>query len=295
MRIAVVGLGGVGGYIGASLAKTEKELVCFARTEHLKQVQKNGLTIVEDETIWTQKLNAQTLEEVDGYFDIVLFCLKGYDLEDAFRKISKNIDAKTVIVSFSNGVSNAELLRDLSESVVLDGCIYILSHIEEYGVVRKKGEVFAAVFGGEKSATDSLNAIFKKANLRTKTPTDIKTAIWKKYIFISAFATLTSYYNKSIGHIYKHHKDEAQKLLVEISLVARGLGVEINAEIEKSLQTASRVPFDSSTPMHKDFKNKKRDELKTLSGYIVQKAKELNIEVPLMEMMYRELLKKHIE
>jgi 2-dehydropantoate 2-reductase len=209
--------------------------------------------------------------------------------------MSQYIDSKTVIVSFSNGVSNADLLRSLSNSVVLDGSIYILSHIEEYGVVRKKGKVFAAVFGGDKIATDTLSTLLSEANLRTKTPSDIKTAIWKKYIFISAFATLTSYYDKSIGYIYKYHRDKAQKTLAEISLVASRLGIDINAEIEKALLTASRVPFDSSTSMHLDFKNMKRDELKTLTGYIVQKAEELKVEVPLMHLMYRELLKRHIE
>ncbi len=294
MRIAVVGLGGVGGYIGASLAKTSNELVCFARGEHLKEIKKNGLTIVEDEITWSQKLNVKDLDDVEGYFDIVLFCVKGYDLEESLKRISKSIDSKTVLISFSNGVSNSELLRDLSDSVVLDGCVYILSHIEKYGVVRKKGKVFAAIFGGEKDATNILNTIFSEADLRTKIPSDIKTAIWKKYIFIS-FATLTSYYDKSIGYIYKFHKDEAQKILTEIALVASRIGVDINSEIEKSLNTACNIPYDSSTSMHLDFQNKKRDELKTISGYIVKKADELKVEVPLMQMMYRELLKKHKE
>jgi 2-dehydropantoate 2-reductase len=188
------------------------------------------------------------------------------------------------MVSFSNGVSNGDTLRELSNSIVLDACVYILSHIEESGVIRKKGKVFAAVFGGDEKGTQILSQIFEKANLRYKTPSDIKTAIWKKYIFISAFATATSYYDKSIAYVYEHHKAEVTTLLNEISSFAHAKGIEISDEVQKALQTASKVPFDSSTSMHLDFQNKKRVELENLSGYV---------KTPLMQKMY-EALKRRV-
>jgi 2-dehydropantoate 2-reductase len=295
MRIAVVGLGGVGGYLAASLVKTSHELVGFARGKHLRAIGKHGIKIIEDDSVWTQRLNAMELNAVDGYFDIVLFCVKSYDLPSSYNSIKNSCDSKTIMLSFANGVSNGDVLRVLSDSVVLDGCVYILSHIQEAGVVRKKGKVFAAVFGGDTNATEILNSIFTDAGLRTKTPEDIKTAIWKKYIFISAFATLTSYYDNSIGYVYEQHKEEARSLLEEISLVANAIGIDVNAEIEKSLETAFKVPYDSSTSMYLDFKNSKRDELDSLSGYIVKKAQEFSLEVPLMKKMYEKLLKKHID
>jgi 2-dehydropantoate 2-reductase len=149
--------------------------------------------------------------------------------------------------------------------------------------------VFAAVFGGDEKATAKVAEVFDEAGLRYKTPGDIKTAIWKKYIFISAFATATSYHDNSIGYVYENHKDEAKTLLKEIASVAKAKGVEIYDEVEKSLQTASKVPYDSSTSMHLDFQNKKRVELETLSGYIVQEGKRLDIQTPLMKKMYEVL------
>ncbi len=290
MRVAVVGLGGVGGYIASMLAKSGVCVVGFARGEHLKKIQNDSLKIVEDKETWHIDIDARVLDEADGYFNVVLFCVKSYDLTTSYKQISSHIDKDSILVSFSNGVSNGDILRELSDSVVLDGCVYILSHIQEAGVIRKKGKVFAAVFGGDKKATDTLLSIFEKANLRTKTPDDIKTAIWKKYIFISAFATLTSYYDKSMGYIYEHYKDEAKKLLCEIADIAHAKGIDIYDEVEKSLSVVSKVPYDSSTSMHLDFQNNKKTELETLSGYIVKEGKRLGVKTPAMKKMYDKLL-----
>lgn len=289
MRIAIVGLGGVGGYIAASLADTTHEVVGFARGEHLQAIQKNGLTIIQDTTKTNIPLFVTTLNNANGIFDVVLFCVKSYDLKDSLLAMKNVIDSNTTLLSFSNGVSNAEVLKEYSDGVVLSGCIYILSHIQEAGVIRKKGKVFAAVFGGDEKHTQKLNEIFEEANLRVKTPTNIQEAIWKKYIFISAFATLTSYYNTSIGAIYEHHKEEAKALLEEIANVATQQGIDIIKEVEKSLQTASKVPYESSTSMYLDFKNKKQTELDTLSYYIIKEARKYNIEVPIMEKLYSKL------
>jgi len=276
MRVAIVGLGGVGGYIAASFVKAGIDVVGFARGEHLKAIQSNGLKIIEDEESWSVKID--TREE--GAFDLVLFCVKSYDLVESYEHICSHIDENTKLISFSNGVNNAQTLRGLSDAKVLDGCVYILSHIESPGVLRKKGKLFAAVFGGEEESTREVASLFEKAGLRFKTPSDIKTAIWKKYIFISAFATLTSYYNNSIGFVYEHHRDEAEELLKEIAGFAKTQGINIEDEVAKALKAASNVPYDSKTSMLKDFEGKKRVELESLSGYV---------KTALMSRLYKEL------
>ena len=289
MRVAVVGLGGVGGYIAASLAKTSCDVVGFARGAHLEAIKKNGLRIVEDERSYSVALDVRALDEVEGSFDIVLFCVKSYDLALAYQAFENSLHPKSILLSFSNGVANGDTLRSLSNAHVLDGCVYILSHIESAGVVCKKGKVFAAVFGGNAEATTSLAKLFDEAGLRYKTPPNIQEAIWKKYLFISAFATLTSYYDKSIGALMKENLQEVQTLLEEISSVAKAKGIDISDEVQKALDTAASLPYDASTSMHLDFQNHKQTELEVLSGFIVQEAQKYKIATPLMQRCYERL------
>lgn len=287
MRVAVVGLGGVGGYVAANFARAGIDVVGFARGAHLNAIREHGLEIVEDDSCWRVKIDAREEEELDGYFegafDIALFCVKSYDLVSSYEHIASHIDNKTVLISFANGVNNGDVLRELTESRVLDGCVYILSHIQNAGQIRKKGEVFSAVFGGESEATATLASLFEKAQLRYKTPDDIQTALWKKYLFISAFATLTSYYDKSIAYVYERHYEEAQALLEEISAFAKTKGIDIADEVQKALSVASKLPSDASTSMHLDFQNKKRVELESLSAYV---------KMPLMQKLYESLKRK---
>jgi len=143
MKIAVVGLGGVGGYLAASFAKVGLDVTGFARGVHLEAIQKNGITVQEDKELWNTPLAAKELREAEGEFDIILFCVKSYDLSDSYRQIVHCVNEQTILISFSNGVNNGDVLRELSHARVLDGTVYILSHIEKAGVIRKKGKLFA--------------------------------------------------------------------------------------------------------------------------------------------------------
>ena len=298
MKIAVVGIGGTGGYLGAKLCtligtqKKKYEVVFIARGAHAEAVKENGLHVIEDEGEFTATPSIVcTAEEAIGTFDLILVCVKSYDIEEALLPLKKNIRPDTVLMPFANGVNNAEKIRDIVDAKVINGCVYILSHIQEPGVIRKQGSVFAAVFGDPELFGESLfiDYMFKDAGIRTKVTEDIETAVWKKYLFISAFATLTSYYDTTIREVYETHCPETEGALLEIVSVANARGISLEGEVEKALKTASSLPVDSSTSMHLDFQHHRRTELETLTGYIVDEAKRLNIQVPLMQKMYTAL------
>ena len=290
MRVCIVGLGGVGGYIAANFAKSGIDVTGVARGAYLQAIRERGIEIIEDEARWRVDMNVCSFDELDGVFDVVLFCTKSYDLAPSAEAMRRHITKESIVVSFANGVNNGEILREYLDAQVLDGCIYILSHIESPGVIRKKGKVFAAVFGGEGS--EKLAELFDKSNIRYKISLDIQKDLWKKYIFIAAFANLTSYYDQSIYQVAQEHPQETKAVLEEIASLAAAKGIDIQKEVEKSLQTARSLPHDASTSMHLDFQNKKQTELEALSGYLVKEARKYNVELPHLTKIYEELAKR---
>ena len=290
MRVCVVGLGGVGGYIAANFANSGIDVTGVARGAHLEAIKERGIEIVEDDKRWSVDMNVCSLDEVEGVFDVVFFCTKSYDLTGSAEAMRRHISKESVVVSFANGVNNGDILREHLDAKVLDGCIYILSHIDSPGVIRKKGKVFAAVFGGDGS--EKLAELFEKSNLRYKISLDIQRELWKKYIFIAAFANLTSYYDQSIYEVATQHEEEAKTVLEEIAALAKAKGIDIDKEVSKSLQTALSLPHDASTSMHLDFQNKKQTELEALSGYLVKEARKVGVELPHITKIYKELAQR---
>ncbi len=289
MRIVVAGIGGVGGYIGAHLCDLEDEVIFLARGGHALEIKAHGLTVQEEggEFIaWPD--NVLTTETLEGTIDLLLLCVKSYDIETVLTELSENITPSTIIVSFSNGVEHKEKIDSLVDAKVLQGAVYILAHKEADGVIVKKGKVFAALFGDETYVKETalVSSLFEKAGLRHKTPDNIEEAIWKKYLFISTFAALTSYFDMSMRKVYETHKEEAQILLQEIADVAEAKGIHIKDEVEKALKTASSLPEDASSSMHLDFQNGSKTELETLCGYIVREGERLRLPTPMMAKIY---------
>ena len=301
MKIAIVGIGGVGGYMGAklcSLIGTQKKkytITFIARGEHAEAVKANGLRVIEDDGEFTAVPTVVcTAEEAEGTFDLILVCVKSYDIEEALSPLKKNIRPDTVLMPFANGVNNAEMIASIVDAKVINACVYILSHIEALGVIRKQGNVFATVFGDPFLFGESLfvEYMFKDAGIRTKFDEDIERAVWKKYLFISAFASLTSFYDINIKKVHSQHYEEAKDLLCEISSVAKAKGINVEDEIDKALKTASTLPEDATTSMHLDFQHQRKTELDILTGYIVNEAKKFQVDVLLMQKIYTLLKEK---
>jgi 2-dehydropantoate 2-reductase len=299
IKIAIFGLGGVGGYIGAKLTqKGLAEVTFFARGKHLRAIQKDGLKVIDtDEEFRVKPKNLiDTSDDTsDEIFDIIFVCVKSYSFEKITPVLNSHIDENSLIIPLSNGVNHrVELNNFIDKGTVLDGCIYVLSNIKEYGVIEKKALTFYLVFGDYKNRfqlrLQKLVDILNQSSLKSKLSQDIEYDCWVKYLLISSFATMTSYYNKPLGYIAKEKMSELKEVLNEIKSVANALGVDIgDKEIEKTIKQVQNVPHTSKTSMQIDFENSHKTELESLTGYIVQNAKNLDLEVKIMKKMYEKL------
>ncbi|WP_300367908.1 2-dehydropantoate 2-reductase [Hydrogenimonas sp.] len=293
MKIAIVGAGGVGGYLAAVLARSGEEVYLVARGDHRDAIRRDGVCVeMPGETFCAMpRAVSDDPKEFGTEVDAVLFCTKGYDLENAAEKASPIVGPKTLLVPFGNGVGNAELLKKrYPDNPVTNGAIYIVSHIEEPGKVTVKGKGALAVFGVDGDIPEEvtrLGEVFAKAGIKTKTSGRITTDVWKKYLLIAAMATLTSFYDEPMGAVVEKYGEELDAILHEILAVGRAEGAELGEEdIASVMKQVGKVPYDSPTSMWLDFKAGKKTELEQLSGYVVRKAEEHGIDTPVMRRCY---------
>jgi len=291
LNIAVVGAGGVGGYIATKLyLHTNHNITLIARGTHLKAIKQNGLKMIDNSKEYVIKINA-TQNPKDTIFDIVFLAIKSYSLKEVAKSMKDSIDENTLIIPLLNGVEH-NLEKIFDKGIFLKACVYIISHIKEIGVVTKVNDIFYLIFGRvDDKYQDRLfeiKELLDEAKLKNKLSKDIVVDIWKKYLFIASSGLMTCYYKKPFGYLANEKFDEYLKVLQEIKLIANLLNVNLTQkDIEKATKQIKNIPFDSKTSMLIDIERKKESEIKSLIGYLIKNANSLNI--PTIKKLYKGL------
>ena len=293
MKIMVVGAGGVGGYLGARFIRAgENDVSLIARGAHLEAIRQRGLHIIDQQEEYTvHPTHALKNPASLGIQDLILLTLKETDLEAGLQSIRSNVSEQTVILPLLNGVEyRPRILKHYPRANALEGCIYILSNILEPGVIRKKGEIFRLCWGKEDfDPTDyaPVTRLFDRSLPRHKPTADIAFEQWRKFLFISPMAALTSLYKISMDQVYKEHRAPLRRLLEEITALARAKGIPLGKkEIEATLAQTSKVLPGAKTSMQLDLERGKPAEIEALVGYVVKEGKRLGVDVSEMKRVF---------
>ena len=199
-------------------------------------------------------------------------------------------DFETIILPLLNGVDSFQKLKTLfPQSKVLNGCVFIVSKIAEPGVIEITGSNHYVCIGSNDLPIETVKSVydlFVKANLNVRLSEDIDKAVWEKYIFISSLATLTTLKDKTIGQILEN--DELKETLIammsEVKSLADAQNIKINDSfIEKNISAMEKMPYETTSSMHRDKRAGKQIEIQSLSNYVVQLGKQLNIETKTFE------------
>jgi 2-dehydropantoate 2-reductase len=289
-RIAVAGIGGVGGFLGGKLAAAyshseEIEILFIARGSNANAIKENGLRLImpSEEIIAIPDFILSDTDNI-GKIDLLICCTKAYDLESSIIALSSSITSETIILPLLNGVDNTEKLQSLfPEAKVLHGCIYLVSKLINPGVVQQRGEFYSLHFGGDTVSTAEKNKLlnlFKNADINAVLEDDIYEKIWSKFSFISPIATYTSAHNISIGQILEsnEHTSSLKKLMTELVTLAKAMKINLPADtVEKNFLVMQKLPYEATSSMQADFATNRPTELETLTGTVVRKITERNI------------------
>jgi len=304
-RILIAGIGGVGGYFGGLLAKhfyenNEIEIIFYARGKHLLEIQKNGLKVTKGDNDFfaIPKLATDNPKEI-GIVDFIIICTKSYDIETTIEQLKVCLNKDTIILPLQNGVDSKERIRNiLPNNIILDGCVYIVSRLTDFGKIENFGNIETLYFGMENLENEKLNfleTIFKQADINATLSKNISSIIWEKFIFISPTATATTYYDSTIGELLtdSNKLEIIVQLIEEVKQIAKVKNIIVSDDITNlTLKKLKNLPFETTSSMHTDFKNNKTNtELKSLTEYIVTEGKKHKIKTLTFEKLLTELKK----
>lgn len=297
-RIGIIGLGGVGGYLGVKLAgkyagSKNIEIDFISRGENLKVIQSRGLQLFTDEGEETAfPYSVVTDSQATGKYNLIICCVKSYDLEESLTAIKGCIDNSTLILPFLNGVDTSERIAKLFPTVtVLGGCCYIIARLEAPGIIRVSGSLKQYHIGSSilnKDKVAHIAGIFSNAGVDCCISENIVRTIWTKFLLISAFATLTSALDVSIGVIFanEEYKEILVRLLHEVKGVAEAKAIVFeNDIINTQMHIMAEIPYESTSSLHSDLKKDARSEVKSIVAYVVEEGEKLNFPVPCYQNM----------
>ncbi len=300
-RIAILGIGAVGGYFGGLLAERylnsgDIEIIFIARERSVEVIRKKGLKII---TPTSEKIvfphTVSNDPEKMGRIDYLICCVKSYDLAESLLSLRSCIHSRTIILPLLNGVDAKPIIHSVfPKAQVWDGCVYIISRLIEPGVITEGGKIHTLHFGSEEKSEQQeiFNRILQNAGIESHSSEDIEQTVWEKFVFISVVASITSYLNLAIGPVLEHkeHRKIVQQLLQEITAVAKAKKIRLPENIiEKTLATMERMPYETTSSMHSDFMKGGKTEYRSLTEFVVQEGKRLNVETPEYEKILRAL------
>ncbi len=297
-KIAVVGIGGVGGYLAGMLIPAFPHVTLVARGARGESITQNGLILHSDyhgeRCVRPERVvsNAAQLPPQDYIF----LCVKNYSLEQAVEEMKGAVTEDTVIIPVMNGVDAGERTRRLlSKGIVVDSLIYIVSFAGEDYSIYQQGD-FADVRIGimdanerEKRAVSEVAEILSKAGVDYEAADDIEREIWRKYILNCAFNVATAAYDNTIGELRDdaNKAEEYKRLVWEAYAVARAKGVHVTEEHAQIIADKFyKYEDDATSSLQRDIRAGKPSEVDVFSGYLVRAAREFGVEVPVSEKMY---------
>jgi 2-dehydropantoate 2-reductase len=294
MRIAVVGAGGVGGFLGSRFAAAGAEVAYLARGAHLEALRRDGLTIIaSDGARETRPVQATHEPSEIGAVDVVLFTVKSYDTASAARSLPPLIGAGTAILSLQNGIDNeARIGEVVGDERVLGGSAYILASIQGPGVIRSGSAriVVGELSGGAPSPrVQAIVDLARAGGVRAEATSDVRLAKWEKYVLLVAFSAVSAATQLPLGDLRRSSAavDKLRGIATEAWSVGRRLGVPLrDGLVEARIGMILQQPDDEGTSLRHDLLHARRMEVEALQGTLSRLGRETGVPTPWTDAAY---------
>jgi 2-dehydropantoate 2-reductase len=281
MKIAVMGAGGIGSYLGGMLSRHGADVTLVCRGRHLAAVREAGLRVVSPSLDFTVKPLAT--DRPEGPFDVVLLGVKLYQLEAAARQILPALKPGGVLVTLQNGVTAAQ---EVGDERAVSGVVFLNARLVAPGVVDSRSEMNTVVLDRRASA---IRDVLAAAGVDAKSSDDIRVELWRKFVPVVGLSALSCLSRQPLGPV---RDDPALRkiyiqALQEVADLAAAKGVALGPDIiERTLALQQRYKPEARVSMLEDLEAGRPLELEWLSGYVSREAARLGVPAPVNELTY---------
>jgi len=304
MRTAVVGAGGIGGFIAGMLARSGADTALVARGAHLEAVRARGLSVRSEAGDFTLKIPASSDLRELGEFDAVLLVVKAHQLLDLLPQLQPSIKAGATIVPMQNGVPfwyfagrwlatvdpGGQLQKAIPRDQIVGSVIHASGNIPTPGTIEQSGGMNYILGDPDERPSpraEAVGAQLTAAKLNAPVVTTIKRDVWHKLLGNVSLNPVSALTRLTIGKMVGDPSTRAliATLMDETVRVAAATGVEVGISVEERIEYASRLA-DVKTSMLQDAEALRPLELDSIVGAVVELAKEFAVRAPTINTVY---------
>ena len=290
MRYAIIGAGGIGGFLAAKLGAAGAELAVLARGAHLAAIRERGLTLRHqgEETTVRPELASDKGTDL-GSADVVIFAVKGQDLAQAIDAARPVMGPDSLALPFLNGVEAPDMLAEAyGPERALIGVAHISAAIVEPGVVATAGDFANFLIGDLDGRQDTpgaaqVIAAFREAGIGAPNAGDMRVELWKKLAFLTALSGTTAGARATIGQVREAPEAWAffRQLAEEVVAVgqAKGIAIDMGA-VDHAMGFTAKLPGQIIASLAHDLSVGKPLETDWLNGAVARLGAEAGVPTP---------------
>ncbi len=297
MKIAILGVGSIGGVILGSLADSEAELVCVSRGVSHEFLER-GLTLFRPEGLVEMiprdryslfdGENGPLPEEVFHSCEVAIICGKAGSTSSLASIAEDLISENGIAVSIQNGLGHAEIISSrVGKNRVMGGSTTHSAWRDNGGSVHwtGRGAIDLGRFdGGEPGEIgESFISILEKSGLSPRWSYNIEGEIWRKLLINVAINPVCAIAGVRNGALLEINElwEQAVETMKEAELVALELGVNLGQiDNEEYLKSVVISTSENRVSMLQDLMSGRKTEIDVLCGEIVAIGEKLGIPTP---------------
>ena len=307
MKIAVVGAGAIGGYLGAKLALAGEEVTFIARNRNLAAINAGGFRLINEDGTEQHASTVRAVQRMAeaGPQDVVLLTVKAHQVVDLLPELRDLFGPQTAVVSMINGVPwwyfhklagpyegrqlesvdpGGRIAQAIEPERVIGSVVYPAAELVAPGVVKViEGNRFTL---GEPDGTrseriDALSQALMKAGFKAPVSKDIRGEIWVKLWGNLSFNPISALTHATLEDICRFPPTRVlvAAMMSEAQAVGEALGVQFKISLDKRIAGAEAVGAHK-TSMLQDVEAGRALELEALVGAVIELGQITGVPTP---------------
>ena len=313
MRIAVVGAGAIGGYLGARLSLAGEEVTFIARNRNLEAINANGFRLILEDGTEQHANGVRAVQRYQdaGPQDAVLLTVKAHQVAELLPDLRALFGPDTMLVTMINGVPwwyfqklggpyegrvlesvdpGGVVASQIEADRIVGSIVYPASELVAPGVVRViEGNRFTLgeLDGSRSERIDALSKTMIRAGFKAPVARDIRSEIWVKLWGNLCFNPISALTHATLEDICRFAPTRAlaATMMTEAQAVGEKLGVEFKVSIDRRIAGAEAVGAHK-TSMLQDVEHGRGLELEALVGSVVELGRITGTPTPTIEAVY---------